>query len=160
MRLGDKTALTYWLEERLGSEGTPDIASRMANSLAHELWDEIGYMVPTDKQFDAALAAAVQGLDDLQGLAAHIKAAGPGFYWPETPEESAQDYLSFTTQEQAQALIDAGVWNTAVARQVLARNIDIAALAERVEICGQINTKGYWLCNGDIGFKDCGYVAS
>jgi len=92
----------------------------------------------------------------MQNLANYIKAAGPAMYWPETPEQAAEDYLTFATEEQAQALIDAGVWNTAVARQVLKRGIDIAALAERVEICGQINTKGYWLCNGDIGFfEDC-----
>jgi hypothetical protein len=155
MRLRDKAALTYFIEERLGSEGSPILASRMANSLAHELWDEIGYLTPTESQFDAALEAAVQGLDELRGLAAHIKAAGPGMYWPETPEESAEDWLSFTTQEQAESLIDAGVWNTAVARQVIARGINITALAERVEIASQVNSKGYWLCNGELNFEDC-----
>lgn len=88
-------------------------------------------------------------------LADYIRNAGPAMHWPETPEQTAEDWLSFATEEQAQALIDAGVWNTAVARQVLARGIDVAALAERVEICDQVNTKGYWLCNGDLSFKDC-----
>jgi len=91
----------------------------------------------------------------MQDLASYIKAAGPAMYWPETPEQAAEDYLTFATEEQAQALVDAGVWNTAVARKVLELDIDISELAERVEISGQINSKGYWLCNGDIGFEDC-----
>ena len=91
----------------------------------------------------------------MQHLAHYIRNAGPAMYWPETPEQTAEDWLSFASESQAKALIDAGVWNTAVARQVLTRGIDAAALEERVEICGQINTKGYWLCNGDIGFEHC-----
>jgi hypothetical protein len=60
MLLRSKSALAGWIEDRLGSEGSPEIADRMAEYLADVLWDEIGYMVPTSRQFKDALAAAVE----------------------------------------------------------------------------------------------------
>jgi hypothetical protein len=60
MLLKNKNALAKWIEDRLGFEGNPEIAARMAEYLSDDLWNEIGYRTPKISQFEAALASAIE----------------------------------------------------------------------------------------------------
>jgi hypothetical protein len=59
--LRSRLSLVAYIEDRLGPEGTTEIAGRMADYLSDRLWDELGYRIPTSSQFQEALSAVIEG---------------------------------------------------------------------------------------------------